>query len=34
MEEAVSGLELKLNRSLFVLSEELDALKEPLHDII
>jgi len=34
MEEAIHGLELKLNKSLIVLSEEIDGLKEPLHDII
>lgn len=34
MEEAVQSLESKLNKSLVVLSEEIDGLKEPLHDII
>lgn len=34
MLEAVKGLELKLNRSLVVLSSEIDGLKEPLHDIM
>lgn len=34
MLEAVSGLEIKLNRSLIVLSSEIDGLKEPLNDII
>jgi hypothetical protein len=34
MEEAVSGLEVKLNKSLVLLSEEIDNLKEPLRDII
>lgn len=34
MDESVKGLETKLNKSLVVLSEEIDGLKEPLHDII
>jgi hypothetical protein len=34
MEEAVSGIEVKLNKSLVLLSEEIDNLKEPLRDII
>ena len=34
MEEAVSGIEVKLNKSLVLLSEEIDHLKEPLRDII
>lgn len=34
MNEAISGLEMKLNKSLLVLSEEIDGLKEPLRDII
>lgn len=34
MEESVQALEAKLNKSLVVLSEEIDGLKEPLHDII
>jgi hypothetical protein len=34
MDEAISGLEMKLNKSLIVLSEEIDGLKEPLRDII
>lgn len=34
MIDAVKGLELKLNRSLIVLSQEIDGLKEPLKDIL
>jgi hypothetical protein len=34
MSEAVSVLDFKLNKSLVVMSEEIDALKEPLHDIL
>ena len=34
MEEAVSWIEVKLNKSLVLLSEEIDNLKEPLRDII
>lgn len=34
MSEVVSILDFKLNKSLLVLSGEIDSLKEPLHDII
>ena len=34
MAEAVKSLEVKLNRSLYVLSEEIDGLKEPLLDVV
>ncbi len=34
MSEAVSVLDFKLKKSLVVMSEEIDALKEPLHDIL
>jgi hypothetical protein len=34
MEEAVNGLEMKLQKSFIALSEEIDGLKDPLHDII
>lgn len=34
MQEAVRNLETKLNKSLVILSEEIDGLKEPLHDVI
>lgn len=34
MIECVQGLEVKLNRSLVVLSCEIDGLKEPLSDIL
>ena len=34
MSEAVSVLDFKLKKSLVVMSEEIDALKLPLHDIL
>jgi hypothetical protein len=34
MNDAVQVLDFKLNKSLVVMSEEIDALKEPLHDIL
>ena len=34
MSDAVSVLDFKLKKSLVVMSEEIDALKEPLHDIL
>lgn len=34
MERLIKELELKLNRSLMILSEEIDGLKQPLHDIV
>jgi len=34
MADAVSMIDVKLNKSLVVLSEEIDQLKEPLVDIL
>ena len=34
MSEAVSVIDFKLNKSLVAMSEEIDSLKEPLHDIL
>jgi hypothetical protein len=34
MSDAVSMIDVKLNKSLIVLSEEIDQLKEPLVDIL
>lgn len=34
MSDAVQVLDFKLNKSLVVMSKEIDALKEPLHDIL
>ena len=34
MDEAVKGLEMKLNRSLVTVAQEIDQLKSPLHDML
>ena len=34
MDEAVKGLEMKLNRSLVTMAQEIDQLKSPLNDVL
>ena len=34
MDEAVKGLEMKLNRSLVTMAQEIDQLKSPLKDVL
>ena len=34
MDEAVKGLEMKLNRSLVTVAQEIDQLKSPLNDVL